>query len=147
MADDADVGALISELRQNADTADSALSGLLFRAAQALEAGLVEHAAVAAQVAYSKGRFVATVSSHLDEIDAQVWPFINAEAVKVGAPKGHIDGYQYQQANGGVAVLWNGNNLHALAVTVRDDMNRTCCVRVLAECEPMPTDHEEPGNE
>lgn len=76
------------------------------------------------------------ISSHLDEIDAPVWSFINAEAVKVGGKFGHIDRYSYDQANGGVVVLWDGHRLHALAVTIRDDMNRTRCIRVLAEPKP-----------
>ncbi|SED32968.1 hypothetical protein SAMN05216178_6808 [Pseudomonas saponiphila] len=72
------------------------------------------------------------ISHHLDEIDAPVWPFMNDQAVKVGAKTGHIDNYRYELACGGVVALWDGNHLHALAVTVRDSMNRTRCVRVLA---------------
>lgn len=74
----------------------------------------------------------AYISGHLDEIDAPAWPFINAEALKVGPAKGHIDNYRYELANGGVTVLWDGFHLHALAVTIRDTMNRTRCVRILA---------------
>lgn len=74
----------------------------------------------------------AYISGHLDEIDAPAWPFIKAEAVKVGAAKGHIDSYRYELANGGVVVLWNGYHLHALAVTIRDTMNRMRCIRMLA---------------
>lgn len=72
------------------------------------------------------------VTSHLDEIDAPVWPFINEEALKVGAEHGHIETYKYERANGGVAVLWDANRIHAMAVTVRDSRNRTRCIRMLA---------------
>ena len=82
------------------------------------------------------------ISSHLDEIDAPAWPFINAEAVRVCSITGHIDSYRYEQANGGVVALWDGYHLHALAVTIRDDMNRTRCIRVLAE--PKPAARPEP---
>lgn len=78
------------------------------------------------------------ISNHLDEIDAPTWPFINAEAVKVGGKTGHIDSYRYEQANGGVIALWDGYHLHALAVTIRDDMNRTRCIRVLVDPAPAP---------
>nr|WP_143178553.1 hypothetical protein [Pseudomonas aeruginosa] len=85
-----------------------------------------------------KGKLAATVqiTGHLDEIDAPVWPFINEEAVKVGAKFGHIDSYRYERACGGVVTLWDGHHLHALAVTVRDDMNRTRCIRVLNAPKP-----------
>ena len=73
------------------------------------------------------------ISNHLDEIDAPAWPFINAEAVKVGGKTGHIDNYRYEQACGGVVALWDGYHLHALAVTIRDTMNRTRCIRVLTK--------------
>lgn len=81
------------------------------------------------------------ISGHLDEIDAPTWEFINAEARKLGPQKGSIDTYNFSrpngsQPNGGVAALWNGNKLHALAVTVRDAHNRTVCARVLAA--PLP---------
>jgi hypothetical protein len=76
------------------------------------------------------------VTGSLDEIDAPVWPFINAEALKVGAEKGRIETYRYEQANGCVAVLWDANNVHAMAVTIRDGMNRTRCVRIMAAAKP-----------
>ncbi|MGG2621658.1 hypothetical protein [Pseudomonas aeruginosa] len=76
------------------------------------------------------------ISSHLDEIDAPAWPFINAEAAKVGGKTGHIDSYRFELACGGVVALWDGYHLHALAITVRDDMNRTRCIRVLAPPKP-----------
>lgn len=79
----------------------------------------------------------AYISGHLDEIDAPAWQFINAEALKVGPAKGHIDNYRYELANGGVVALWDGYHLHALAVTIRDTMNRTRCVRMLA-ASPSP---------
>ena len=71
------------------------------------------------------------VTGHLDEIDAPAWEFINAEAAKVGPATGHIDAYRYDQANGGVVVLWDAQRLHAIAATIRDDMNRTRCIRIL----------------
>lgn len=78
------------------------------------------------------------VTGSLDEIDAPVWPFINAEAQKVGAEHGRIETYKYERANGGVAVLWDANRIHALAVTIRDDMNRTRCIRMLAVAPAAP---------
>lgn len=91
------------------------------------------------------------ISNHLDEIDAPAWPFINAEAVKVGGKTGHIDSYRYERANGGVVALWDGYHLHALAVTIRDDMNRTRCIRVLAErnpaAQPEPVERSELSDE
>lgn len=82
------------------------------------------------------------VTGSLDEIDAPVWPFINEEARKVGAEKGRIETYQYARANGGVVVLWDGPRVHAMAVTIRDDLNRTRCVRMLA-AQPLSPDHVE----
>lgn len=75
--------------------------------------------------------YLVPVTGSLDEIDAQVWPFINEEARKVGAEHGRIETYKYERVNGGVAVLWNANRIHAMAVTIRDDMNRTSCIRML----------------
>lgn len=71
------------------------------------------------------------VTGSVDEIDSPVWPFINAEAVKVGAEKGRIETYSYERANGSVVVLWDGPRVHAITVTVRDDLNRTRCVKAL----------------
>lgn len=76
------------------------------------------------------------VTGTIDEIDAPVWPFINAEALKVCAEKGRIESYRYERANGGVVVLWDGPRVHAMAVTIRDDLNRTRCVRMLAAARP-----------
>jgi hypothetical protein len=73
------------------------------------------------------------ISNHLDEIDAPAWAFINAEAYKVGGKTGHIESYQYEHACGGVVVLWDSYHLHALAITIRDTMNRTRCIRVLTQ--------------
>lgn len=83
------------------------------------------------------------ISGHLDEVDAPVWDFINAEARKLGPITGSIDNYGLSrpncaQPNGGVAVLWNGQKIHAIAVVVRDAMNRTQCVRVLATAPAQP---------
>lgn len=85
------------------------------------------------------GKLAVTVqiTGHLDEIDAPVWPFINEEAKKVGAKFGHIDSYRYERACGGVVTLWDGHHLHALAITVRDGMNRTRCIRVLNTPRPV----------
>jgi len=76
------------------------------------------------------------ITDHLDEIDAPVWEFINAEARKLGPITGSIDNYGLSrpnggQPNGGVAVLWNGPKIHAVALTVRDARNRTRCIRLL----------------
>lgn len=76
------------------------------------------------------------ITGHLDEIDAPAWPFINAEAVNVGRKTAHIDSYRYDQACGGVVALWNGIHLHALAVTIRDALNRTRCIRMIAMPKP-----------
>lgn len=73
------------------------------------------------------------ITHHLDEIEAPAWEFIKDEAEQVGALSGKIESYDYKQANGRVTVLWDGFRLHAMAVTVRDDLNRTRCVRVLAK--------------
>lgn len=79
------------------------------------------------------------VTGNLDEIDAQVWPFIYAEARKVGKQFGRIESYKYSLGNGGVVVLWDANNVHAMAVTIRDDMNRTRSIRFLAK---QSVDHD-----
>jgi len=81
------------------------------------------------------------ITGHLDEIDAPVWEFINAEARKLGPATGSIDTYNFArpngaQPNGVVAVLWKGASIHAMAVTVRDSLNRTQCVRLLADAPP-----------
>jgi len=95
------------------------------------------------------GEVVASVqiTGHLDEIDAPTWEFINSEARKLGPQTGSIDTYNFSrpngsQPNGGVSALWNGNSLHALAVTVRDAHNRTVCVRVLANKAPAKAEPE-----
>lgn len=85
------------------------------------------------------------ITGHLDEVDAPVWEFINAEARKLGPATGSIDTYNFTQPNGAqpngvVAVLWNGMAIHALSVTVRDSMNRTQCVRLLADAPPAAQD-------
>lgn len=77
------------------------------------------------------------ITGHLDEVDAPVWEFINAEARKLGPITGSIDSYGLSrqnggQPNGGVVVLWNGPKIHAVALAVRDAMNRTVCIRLLA---------------
>jgi hypothetical protein len=77
------------------------------------------------------------ITGHLDEVDAPVWEFINAEARKLGPLTGSIDSYNFarpngSQPNGVVVVLWNGQHIHAVALTVRDAMNRTQCVRLIA---------------
>jgi hypothetical protein len=77
------------------------------------------------------------ITGHLDEVDAPVWEFISAEARKLGPITGSIDSYGLSrpnggQPNGGVAVLWNGPKIHAVALAVRDAMNRTVCIRLLA---------------
>lgn len=77
------------------------------------------------------------ITGHLDEVDAPVWEFINAEARKLGSLTGSIDSYNFarpngSQPNGVVVVLWNGQKIHAIALTVRDAMNRTQCVRLIA---------------
>lgn len=101
--------------------------------------GLMGWAAAALQAQMKELRcaqepaFPVRVTGSLDEIDAQTWPFINEEARKVGAEEGHIEAYQYERANGGVVVLWNGPRVHAMAVTIRDDLNRTRCIRMLAD--------------
>lgn len=78
------------------------------------------------------------ITGHLDEVDAPVWEFINAEARKLGPLTGSIDSYGLSrpsggQPNGGVVVLWNGQKIQAVAMAFRDAMNRTQCVRLLAE--------------
>ena len=83
------------------------------------------------------------ITLHLDEIDAPAWPFINEQAFIVGGKTGHIDSYQYERACGGVAALWDGHRLHALAVTVRDAMNRTRCIRVLAAPKVVKLDDDQ----
>lgn len=93
-------------------------------------------AGAAWQRTQSEGVPSVQISGHLDEVDAPVWDFINAEARKLGTITGSIDNYGLSrpngaQPNGGVAVLWNGQKIHAIAVVVRDAMNRTQCVRVL----------------
>lgn len=91
------------------------------------------------------------ISSHLDEIDAPAWSFIKTEAMKVGGKTGHIDSFRFEQANGGVVALWDGHQVHALAVTIRDAMNRTRCFRLLAESklgvEPEPVELPELSDE
>lgn len=88
-----------------------------------------------ARVSSSEAGGSVLITGTVDEIDAPVWPFLNAEAQKV-METGRIETYQYHQANGGVAVLWDGHRIHAMAVTIRDGFNRTRCVRILA---PGPT--------
>lgn len=78
------------------------------------------------------------ITGHLDEVDAPVWEFIHAEARKLGPLTGSIDSYNFlrpngAQPNGVVVVLWSGQKIHAVALAVRDAMNRTQCVRLLAE--------------
>lgn len=85
------------------------------------------------------------ITGHLDEVDAPVWEFINAEARKLGPATGSIDTYNFTrpdgaQPNGVVSVLWNGASIHAMAVTVRDSMNRAQCVRLLAGAPPAAQD-------
>lgn len=77
------------------------------------------------------------ITGHLDEVDAPIWEFINAEARNLGPITGSIDSYGLSrpnggQPNGGVVVLWNGPKIHAVALAVRDAMNRTLCIRLLA---------------
>lgn len=77
------------------------------------------------------------LTGHLDEVDAPVWEFIHSESRKLGPLTGSIDSYNFArpngaQPNGVVVVLWNGQKIHALALTVRDAMNRTQCLRLLA---------------
>jgi hypothetical protein len=98
--------------------------------AHALGVAALESAKAKADPVAEAVAFVQVTGSP-DEIDAPVWPFINAEAQKVGAEKGRIETYKYERANGGVAVLWDANRIHAMAVTIRDDMNRTRCIRIL----------------
>jgi|GEM_PF-3876143 len=83
------------------------------------------------------------ITGHLDEADAPIWEFINAEARKLGPTTCSLDTYNFTrpdgaQPNGAVAVLWNGMSIHALAVTVRDSLNRTQCVRLLATPQALP---------
>lgn len=77
------------------------------------------------------------ITGHLDEVDAPLWAFIHAEAQKLERTTGSIDTYNFTrpngaQPNGCVAVLWNGQTIHAVGLTVRDALNRTQCVRLLA---------------
>lgn len=88
------------------------------------------------------------ITGHLDEVDAPLWSFIHAEAQKLERTTGSIDTYNFTrpngaQLNGCVAVLWNGQTIHAVGLTVRDALNRTQCVRLLAApsapaAEPTP---------
>lgn len=85
------------------------------------------------------------ITSHLDELDAPVWEFINAEARKLGPLTGSIDSYGLSRPNGatpngGIVVLWSGKKIHAVALAVRDAMNRTQCVRMLAAPAPGASD-------
>lgn len=85
------------------------------------------------------------ITGHLDELDAPVWEFINAEARKLGPLTGSIDSYGLSRPNGatpngGIVVLWNGQKIHAVALAVRDAMNRTQCIRMLAAPTPGASD-------
>lgn len=86
----------------------------------------------------TQGVALVQVTGSLDEIDSQAWPFINEEARKVGAENGRIETYQYALANGVVIVLWDGPQVHAMAVTIRDELNHTRCVRMLADKQQAP---------
>lgn len=86
------------------------------------------------------------ITGHLDEIDAPVWPFINEQAFIVGAKTGHIDSYRYEPGCGGVVVLWDGNHLHAMGITIRDGLNRTRCVRILAAPKNVKPDDVSTGD-
>lgn len=73
---------------------------------------------------------VIQIGRTVDELDAEAWPFIEAQAGNVQSCHGRIERYAYELANGGVIALWEEDQLQALSVTLRDSFNRTVCVKM-----------------
>jgi len=85
----------------------------------------------AAQEALAKREAVADVrvTTTVDAIDAHSHQFVCDLATAVGALRGRIESWPHDGC-GHVEVLWDGPNVSALAVTLRDMLNRTKCVMV-----------------
>jgi len=69
------------------------------------------------------------VTTTVDAIDAHSHQFVCDLATAVGALRGRIESWPHDGC-GHVEVLWDGPNVSALAVTLRDMLNRTKCVMV-----------------
>lgn len=87
-------------------------------------------AAVQGQQRAGHGLQVLQIGRTVDELEAEAWPFIEEQAANVRSCHGRIERYAYELANGGVIALWDGDQLHALSVTLRDSFNRTVCVKM-----------------
>lgn len=84
----------------------------------------------------------AKMTSHLDEIDAPGWEWLTGIAAGLSEDeKAHakIESFPHEGV-GNVVVLWQSCAVRAMTVTVRDDFNRTKCLR--AEWAPELTDQE-----